>query len=278
MMRGRAVPSARAGMTRRRVRGLRREEVAVAAGISLTWYTWLEQGRPVRVSAQTLRAIGRALRLAPVERTHLTRLASAALGSGKRVNVTRAASDGLQALVESLAPHPVYTVNGVWDVIYRNRVADLVFGNFDREPGVTDNVLRRLMLDAEWRELFDDWRSVAESAIAQFRAATGHLVGQPAWQRFVARLSNDSPWFAEQWSAHVVRPSVGYTKIVRHRTAGTLTMLYASLAPAGEPADVRLVVYTPADDETDRRLRRLNERTRAGPAETPLDLTLEIRK
>jgi transcriptional regulator with XRE-family HTH domain len=252
-MRARVEPANGARAKRRRVRGLRREEVAAAAGISLTWYTWLEQGRPVRVSATTLRAVGRALRLGPTERAHLSRLASAAMGNGKRLTVTREASDALEALVDSLAPNPVYVVNGVWDVVYRNRAADLVFGDFDREPGMTDNVLRRLLLDPEWRELFADWESVAESAIAQFRAATGHLVGQPMWQRFVERLSKESPWFAERWSAQVVRPSVSYTKIVRHATAGRLTMLYASLAPSGEPADVRMILYSPADPETSRR-------------------------
>jgi transcriptional regulator with XRE-family HTH domain len=249
-MRARVEPPNSKRAKRRRVRGLRREEVAAAAGISLTWYAWLEQGRPVRVSAKTLRAVGRALRLGPTERAHLTRLASAALRNGKRLTVTREASDGLKALVDSLEPHPVYVVNGLWDVIYRNRAADFVFGDFDRQPGLTDNVLRRLVLDPEWRELFEDWESVAESAIAQFRAATGYLVGQALWERFVARLSRESAWFEDRWSAHVVRPSVSYAKIVRHPTAGELTMLYASLAPAGEPADVRMILYCPPDKET----------------------------
>lgn len=212
----------------------------------------------MRVSGQTLRAVGRALKLVPAERAYLTRLASAASGNRKRLKVTRAGSEGLETLVASLAPHPAYAVNGVWDVIYRNRAADVVFGDFDREPGVTDNILRRLLLDPAWRTLFADWDSVAESAIAQFRAATGHLVGEPAWRRFVARLSDESPWFAERWSAHAVRPSASYTKVVRHATAGTLTMRYASLAPAGEPADVRLIVYTTADPETGRQFHQLS--------------------
>jgi transcriptional regulator with XRE-family HTH domain len=266
-MRGRAEPSNGARTKRRRVRGLRREEVALAAGISLTWYTWLEQGRQVRVSTKTLRAVGRALRLGPTERAHLARLGTAALGNGRRLTFTREASGGLKAFVDSLSPNPVYVVNGVWDVIYRNRAADLVFGDFGREPGLTDNVLRRLLLDPAWRERFEDWESVAESAIAQFRAATGHLVGQPAWQRFVARLSKESAWFEERWSAHLVQPSVSYTKVVRHQTAGMLTMLYASLAPAGEPTDVRMVMYTPKDRGTAARIRRLchSERRREAP-------------
>ena len=256
-MRGRATPSSGARTSRRRVRGLRREEVALAAGISLTWYTWLEQGRPVRVSTRTLRAVGRALRLGPPERAHLLRLATAASGDTRRLPVTRDASDGLRTLVTNLSPHPVYAVNGLWDVLCRNRAADVLLGDFDREPGCTDNVLRRLLLDAEWRERFESWEAVAESAIAQFRAATGHLVGRSVWRQFVASLSDESPWFAERWSAHAIEPAVSYAKVVRHPVAGRLPMVYASLAPAGEPADVRMIVYTPADDDTAARIRRL---------------------
>ncbi len=160
-------------------------------------------------------------------------------------------------MVINLSPHPAYAVNGVWDLLCRNRLADAVFGDFGREPGRTDNVLRRLMLDPDWRERFANWENVAESAIAQFRAATGHLVGSSTWRQFVAKLSDESSWFAERWSALRVVPAVTYTKIVRHPVAGSLTMLYASLAPEGEPSDVRLVMYTPADAHTAECIRRL---------------------
>lgn len=255
-MRARVTPPSAVRTRRRRVRGLRREEVAVAAGISVTWYTWLEQGRPVRVSTRTLRAVGRALRLAPTERAHLLRLATAALRSS-RLTVTREASPGLRALVMSLEPHAAYAVNGLWDVVCRNRIADALFGDFDHEPGCTDNILRRLLLDPDWRVRFADWESVAESAVAHFRAATGHLVGRPVWQRFVATLSADSPWFAERWFAYAIAPAVSYTKVIRHPAAGTLSMLYTSLASDGEPSDVRIVVYTPSDADTSARIRQL---------------------
>ena len=255
-MRARATPPASVRTKRRRVHGLRREEVATAAGISVTWYTWLEQGRAVRVSPLTLRAVGRALRLAAPERAHLLRLANAAAG-GRRVTVTHHASAGLLALVTSLSPHPVYAVNGLWDVLCRNRIADAVFGDFDREPGCTDNVLRRLLLDPEWRHRFDSWEAVTGSAIAQFRAATGHLVGTTVGRRFIATLAAESPWFAERWSSHTIAPSVSYTKVVRHRAGGSLSMVYASLAPAGEPADVRMIVYAPADATSAERIRML---------------------
>lgn len=179
----------------------------MAAGISVTWYTWLEQGRSVRVSGRTLRAVGRALRLTPPERTHLLGLATAALGNGRRMAVTRESGATLRAVVMSLE-HPAYAVNGLWDVLCRNRLADAVFGDFDREPGRTDNIMRRLLLDPDWREQFVNWESIAASAIAQFRASTGHLVGHPTWQPFVATLCAESPWFAERWSAHAIAPAV----------------------------------------------------------------------
>ena len=230
---------------RRRVRGLRREEVAVAAGISLTWYTWLEQGRPVRVSARTLRAIGRALRLAPTERAYLMRLASGAAGGTRRVPLTYTASESLRALVRHLAPHPAYAVNGLWDVLCRNREADEMFGDFDRKPGVTDNVLRRLLLDPDWRSLFVDWEALATSAVAQFRVGTARLTGQAPWRGFVSTLAAESEWFATKWPAQAVASSVTYVKTVRHPRLGVRHLWYAPLSPDGEPADVKVVVYTP---------------------------------
>lgn len=254
-MRARVAPSpelesARFGRIRkRRVRGLKREEVAMAAGISLTWYTWLEQGRQVRVSARTLRAIGRALRLGQTERAHLMRLAASAAARGpRRVTLTYDASEAVRALVTSLAPHPAYAVNGLWDVLCRNREADEMFGDFDRQPGLTDNVLRRLLLDLEWRALFVDWETVAESAVAQFRAATGRLTGHASWRRFITRLAAESAWFAERWPAQAVAPSVTYAKTVRHARDGVRPLLYSALAPDGEPTDVRVIVYVPAAD------------------------------
>ena len=229
----------------------------MAAGISLTWYTWLEQGRPVRASVSTLRAVGRALRLAPAERAHLLHLATAALGTSRRQRITRSASEALRALVLNLSPHPAYAVNALWDALCWNRAADAVLGTFDREPGRTDNVLRRLMLDPEWRDRFVGWEDVARSAIAQFRGATGQLVGRPVWRQFIARLSAESSWFAAEWAAHAIAPPVSFVKVVRHPAVGPWSMVYASLAPDGEPADVRVIVYAPANLDTAERLDRV---------------------
>jgi transcriptional regulator with XRE-family HTH domain len=243
---------------RRRVRGLRREEVSSAAGISVTWYTWLEQGRPVRVSRRTVQQIGRALKLSPTERTHLLQLADAAMHPGRDVPLSTQATPLIRRLVESLAPHPAYAINGLWDVLYCNSIAMYAFGRFDREPGVTDNVLRRVLLDAEWRDRFEGWDSIAASVVAQFRAATGHLAADPDWRDRVAALRAESALFAELWDAHRLAPSESYVKVVLHPTAGRLPLLYTAVQPAGGPADVRVVIYTPQDEATAERLRGLD--------------------
>ena len=247
-MRDRAEPRTGRRIPRRRATGMRREEVAIDAGISVTWYTWLEQGRHVRVSRRTLLDIARALRLDATERAHLLRLADAATAT--RPRLTSAASAEVRSLADGLLPHPVYVVNGLWDVLYANRSAAVVFGDFDSQPGVTDNVLRRLYLDLDWRARFADWPSVCGSAVAQFRLATAGLVGSETWTAVVDRLSRESEAFADRWARHELATAFPREKVVRHPAAGNLRFLYASVAPDAEPADVRLIVYTPADAET----------------------------
>jgi transcriptional regulator with XRE-family HTH domain len=255
-MRDRASPPQRG--TRRRAVGLRREEVAAAADIGVSWYTWLEQGRPVRVSRRTLAAIARALHLSAAERAHLMRLADAAANPAAAPRFTTVASPLLRDLVRSLAPHPAYAVNGYWDVLCANDAATRLFGAFDADPGRTDNVLARLFLDPAWRALFHDWSVVAESAVAQFRAATGHLLADDTWRGLVDAVRAASPEFASMWDRHDLAEPTVREKSVQHPERGRLRFVYASIAPDGEPADVRVVTYMPADQRTAAVVRELS--------------------
>lgn len=237
-----------AGGGRRRVTGLRREEVAVAANISITWYTWLEQGRPVRTSPRTVRALARALRLGEAEAAHLARLADAVASAAPRWRRTAQASPALRAMVDGLRDSPAYVVNGRWDVLHANAAARAVLGSFEATPGVTDNVLARLFLDPGWRGRFLDWEAVASSAVAQFRAAGGRLVAHPDWNAFVADLAARSPEFARAWESQALADAHLRRKRLAAPGAEPLELLYASFAPEGEPEDVRVVLYVPADD------------------------------
>ena len=228
---------------RRRAPGLRREEVAVEAGISVTWYTWLEQGRSVRVSPQTLDGIARALRLTPTERDHLRTLAAAA-SPDHVTRITPIASTTLTTLVNALSPHAAYTINGRWDVLHANDAARDLLGDFGATPGTTDNVLRRLFLDDDWRRRFSDWESVASSAVAQFRASTGGYLGGSEFDSFVTALSDECSDFAALWTRHQLAPSASWEKSIVHPERGPLRLLYATLQPANEATDVRIVLYS----------------------------------
>jgi transcriptional regulator with XRE-family HTH domain len=244
-MRDRATPlDARRG-SRRRAAGLRREEVSQAAGISVTWYTWLEQGRDVRVSPRALNAIADALRLDATERDHLLRLADAAHAT-RASSITQVASEQLVRFVDALS-HPAYAINGMWDVLHANRAATALLGEF-RPEHPTGNVLTRLFLDPAWQRLFHPWDEVAASAAAQFRTATAHLTGDDDWHRFIGRLSDESDAFRDLWSRHDLAESTSRAKILRHPTLGTVRMLYTSLAADAEPNDLRVVVYTGIGD------------------------------
>ena len=252
-VRARVAPPAASVNGRRRTRGLRREEVALRAGISVTWYTWLEQGRKVRPSAATLRSIAAALEMTPAERAHLLDLAPADPAEGTAP--TAAADGALLLLVETLAPHPAYAVNGRWDLLAVNRPAVRVFGRFDTAPGTSDNILRRLFLDPKWKRGFGDWEGLCASAVAQFRPATAAQGNDLAFRRFLTALQGGSPHFASLWGAQQVEGGRSHEKRFHHPRLGTLRFHYSSVAPDGAPPDIRVIVYRPADPPTRRVLK-----------------------
>lgn len=233
---------------------MRREEVAIAAGISVTWYTWLEQGRADGVSTRTLIAIANALRLDNTSRAYLLQLAAATKATEpseqSEPTLTRTCSDELATIVTALAPNPAYVVNGFWDVLFANEPATAVLGDFFSQRGTTDNVLRRLFFDADWQRRFADWDAVAASAVAQYRAATATLVGDDHWRAAVDALVRESAAFDAIWTRHDLAPAIARRKIVRHPAAGELAFTYASFAPDGERDDLRVILYLPEDAAT----------------------------
>lgn len=235
---------------RRRTPGLLREEVAELAGTSLTWYTWMEQARPTKPSLRVLDGLAKALRLEPVERQHLVRLARPDLEAGEPCSASAQLSSTLAEFVDRLAPHPAYALNGRWDVIAWNQPARLVFGDFAALAPAQRNVLHRLLFDPHWRELFVDWEEVVARAVAQFRAATARQANERWLHDFTTTLSAQSPRFRALWAQRRVASPPALRKRLRHRPLGTLDFHYATLWPDSAPQDVRLTVYTPADAAT----------------------------
>jgi hypothetical protein len=183
---------------RRRTPGLRREEVAQLAGIGLTWYTWLEQGRPIQVSSYVLDCLSRAFRLNGQERAHLYRLANQPLPKDG-LSGPAAAGPALQHVLDSLGTCPSMITDRRWTVVAWNAAAALVFGDFTSMNERERNIVWAVFAVGRYRELMCDWQAHAKSLIARFRAACGTYADDPWLSELVGDLQAGSPEFAAWW-------------------------------------------------------------------------------
>ena len=232
---------------RRRTPGLRREEVAMLAGVGTTWYTWLEQGRDVRPSIEALSAIAGALRLNPTERRHLFVLHDRPAPEWSPAGAEQI-DEPLRRMLDSLTGQPAYVLGRRWDILAWNSAAEAVYGPYERLQGEERNVLHLLFTDPDHRRLLVDWEAVARASLAMFRADSARHLGDPAFERLIARLIPRSPDFARWWSQReVARPLAG-KKRIDHPTAGRMIFEYSSFG-VGDPPEKKLIVFTPLDDE-----------------------------
>ncbi|GAA5173394.1 helix-turn-helix transcriptional regulator [Pseudonocardia eucalypti] len=214
---------------RRRTPGLRREEVAVLAGVGVSWYTWLEQGREINVSPEVLDAIARALRLTDAERTHLYLLAG--LNPPQPGTSTKPVTAELCRLLEAWAPRPALLRDRYWNLLAVNEPAREVFGYRDTDH----NCLVSFFTSALYRDMHLHWAAVAPSVVAAFRADAAHSPGDPEFHRLVDDLRTVSPEFAELWARHDVGTSGNAVKAVRHPERGELIFDLTTLAVVEHP-------------------------------------------
>ena len=252
---------------RRLTPGLRREEVAELAGISVSWYTRLEQGKDVQLSARAVRGIAAALKLSTAERDYLFTLAR-----GGTIDVqasppaprTPAVSTTLQAVLDAQGERPAYVVDPCLNLLAWNRAANDVFGSgsgfvadFDDLPEQERNLLWLIFTD-EARRLFVHWERHARLLLAQFRDASRHLVGDPWIGGLVERLSQRSPEFAQWWSRHDVERVQEIEKTIDHPRVGLLALRQTVLQVVDDSPGLFLVLYTPTPDTgTAERLQKL---------------------
>jgi hypothetical protein len=236
--------------SRRRTPGLRREEVAQLSGVGVTWYTWLEQGRPINASPQVLSAIARTLLLDQAEREHLFRLAdlpdaaAAAIPTGCEKVLPE-----VQEIIDTLVPLPASVINERFDLLAWNApYAALWPGVTGAAPGER-NILWQCFTYPDCCHPYVNRAEQVARLVAQLRGAYGRHVGEPAWTGFVRRLAAVSPQFAELWEEHDVASQASYLKIFRHPAYPQLTLTTTSLAVQAVPG-TRIVVYRPADELT----------------------------
>jgi transcriptional regulator with XRE-family HTH domain len=240
-------------VTRRRTPGLRREELATVAGIGVTWYTRLEQGRPINASVQVIDAIARTLRLDGAEWQHLYHLA--ALPTSPPAPTSAVLDPTVRVVLEAVElPAAVYSER--YDVLAWNRAYGELFPTLVRAAPPYRNVLWDVFTA---RRGSSPWLNRDEGLphmVATLRAAFGRRVGDPVWADFVRTLSDASAEFAHMWASCDVAGLGTHTKVFRHPAVGELTMATASF-PVSGVHEARLVVYTPLDEATRVRLARL---------------------
>lgn len=226
----------------RRTPGLRREEVAVLAGVSVSWYTWLEQGRDVQPSVDALKRIAKVLKLDRVESAHLFALASLdvplAGGGG-------ALSPGLDMLVRAIDPVPAYVRNTRLDILaWNDAIADLLIDYGSLQPHER-NTLRLLFLYRPYRTRILDWEQMARGMISTFRAARAQAPDKAPFDSLVEELSLQSPEFRAWWPATEVKGfDEGRKRLVHPTTGRIMDFTYVALTPQGRP-DLSLVTYLP---------------------------------
>lgn len=243
---------------RRRTPGLRREEVAQLAGIGITWYTWLEQGRPINVSSQVLDAVARTLFLSAAEREHLYRLAEVPQPpaiSDPPIELP----DHLDSVLGALDPLPAMLVDGRTDVLRWNRAYAALHPALVSAPPGRRNTLWQLFAAPEEQPRIVNREEQAPEAVAGFRYRYSQNAGDARWQDFVARLCTASPLFSRLWATHDVAPPHLCDKRYDIPGIGEVSLRATSMELTDHPG-VRLVVQTPTDESSrenvDRLLRR----------------------
>ncbi|SEN97727.1 helix-turn-helix transcriptional regulator [Paenibacillus sp. OV219] len=244
--------------TRRRTPGLRREEVAQLAGVSTTWYTWLEQGRDIQVSASVLDCVASALRLTSDERKYLFSLAMESTSApAPGIERTLEINPSLQRILQELRYCPTIVTDRRFRIVGWNEAASRVFIDFNTLLAEDRNLIRLLFERKDFRRLAVNWEHFALDFLAIFRAYYGRYVEDEWYSSFLSEMRESYPNFDSLWEQSRVSLSPDMLIEFRHAAAGKMLFQLTSLQVQGED-DLRCSVYTPAaDTKTEAKLRKL---------------------
>ncbi|WP_165423519.1 helix-turn-helix transcriptional regulator [Ktedonosporobacter rubrisoli] len=245
---------------RRRTPGLRREEVAIAAGVSTTWYTYLEQGRDIQVSSSILASLANVLQLSAAEREHLFTLANLP----PPARVTRLEEHMLplyQRVLDELGNIPALLTGYTYDLLAWNRAASYVFGDLAALPEDKRNMLWLLYVQNPFSQritVFSEREQYAQEVLEAFRGRANRHLDDPELLAFIENLKQASPRFSEQWAQHNVRTTCTGHKTLDHPRAGR--MHFESLTfQVIEYPDIRCHMYVTADEPSKHKLHQLLE-------------------
>ncbi|MFD6493822.1 helix-turn-helix domain-containing protein [Streptomyces sp. NPDC059944] len=226
----------------RRVPGLRREELAQLAGVSVAYYTRLEQGNGRNVSAEVLDAIARALRLSDAEHNHLTHLAKPKQHKKKQTARPQQVRGALRQLLDTMDGVPAYITGRRSDLLCWNRMAAAVFGDWSELPAQERNWARMVFLRPEYRDLYVEWEQKAIDIVCHLRMDAGCHPDDPRLSALVGELSVKSEDFRRLWATHDVKEKSHGVKLLRHPLVGDLALQYESFRLVDD-TELALVTY-----------------------------------
>jgi transcriptional regulator with XRE-family HTH domain len=231
---------------RRRVAGLRREEVALLAGISIEYYTRLERGDARGVSDEVLDALARALQLDDVERAHLVdliRTANAMRRPTRRRPTRERVRPSVQRILDSMTGTAAFVRNGRLDILSANPLGYALYSPAFLDPGRPVNLARFVFLDRASTEFYGDWDGIAHAAVGSLRAEVGRDPYDPALTGLIGELSTRSPEFRVRWAAHDVKQYRSGVQPFHHPVVGDLALDYDALEIPADPG-LTIIAYT----------------------------------
>ena len=231
---------------RRRTPGLRREELALLAGVGVTWYTWLEQGRPINASVQVLDAVARTLQLDQAEREHLYRLAEATPVRTATEPGPAPLPSPVVDILDAVSPNPAVLVNGRFDILHSNVPHQAVFRDWHSMPCIHRNLLWCGITEPSARDKFLNYDDEVPYLVARMRSHYAAHVGDPEWEEDIRRLSELSPEFAGLWARHDVCEAELRPRIFLDPDVGELRFTINELSVSTAPGTY-FIVYTPQD-------------------------------
>ena len=231
----------------RRTPGLRREEVAALVGVSVSWYTWIEQGRDIQISVETLQRIATVLQLDQVEHRHLlalTRHLPAYADTSEEV------SEGLVMMIQAMDPIPAYVRNTRFDILAWNQSVTELFVDYGALQPYERNTIRLIFLHDHYRTLIQNWKILARGYVSSLRAARTRASNKQPFDRLVAELSEASDEFRTWWPEDDVAAFDEGHKLLRHPSLGEVEYSYVAMTPESQ-ANLSVVVYFPRTSARD---------------------------
>ena len=248
---------------RRRTPGLRREDVAALAGLSATWYTWLEQGRDVRASDRVLESLSRTLRLSGEERDYLFSLAQNRPAPLQAVRIEEV-PDSVKRTLDALNM-PAEVITPRWDVIYWNDMVKRCFRDYGRMAPEERNLIRILMTSPEYQEHPAEFEAMARRITAKLRVDYSQAAGDPSFDALIEEMSEASATFRELWRSPEIRTRSEGVHLLRHPQLGGITFEHTSYVVEGVPS-LRVVIFAPHDADSARKVIQIARQAEASKA------------